>query len=239
VPIRAVSFDFHDTVALCPTWFQLEVRHLVSATHARLVADGHLPPGPEAADLDAAYRRLRLTIHEHGNERDAATCVHQVLAEFGQRASPEAVAATIEHLQRDALADLRPRPGVVAGIRRLAAAGLPVGITSNAVYHPFLGWSLDAFGLTASLRSVITSASCGYYKSRPEIYHRTAAALGVPLGDLVHIGDSFRFDVVPANGLGARTVWLNLTGGPPPQPGLADLIVEDLEQIADRVLALA
>jgi FMN phosphatase YigB (HAD superfamily) len=149
------------------------------------------------------------------------------------------VAEAIEYLQRAAFADLRPRPGVIEGIRRLAESGLPIGITSNAVYHPFLGWALDAFGLTSSLRSVISSASCGYYKSRPEIYHCTADALGVPFSDLVHIGDSFRFDVVPTHRLGARAVWLNLTGGPPPAADVADLIVEELEGIADHVLALA
>jgi FMN phosphatase YigB (HAD superfamily) len=85
---------------------------------------------------------------------------------------------------------------------------------------------------------VISSASCGYYKSRPEIFHCTAAALGVSTPELVHIGDSFRFDVVAINRLGARTVWLNLTGAPPPEDGVATLIVSDLDDLAAKILAL-
>jgi FMN phosphatase YigB (HAD superfamily) len=236
--VRAVSFDFHDTVAICPTWFQLEVRHLVSSTHARLVASGCLPAGPPAEQLDAAYRQLRLEIHEHGEEQDALGCVLTVFARLGVACPTPAVAEAIEQLQRATCHDLRPRPGAVEAIRRLADAGLPVGITSNAVYHPFLEWALAEFELTERLTSVITSASCGYYKSRPEIFQRTAAALGVPVADMVHIGDSFRFDVLSPGRLGARTVWLNLKGEPPPVADAATLVVASLDGLADKVLAL-
>jgi FMN phosphatase YigB (HAD superfamily) len=236
--IRAVSFDFHDTVAICPTWFQLEVRHLVSSTHARLVERGQLPPGPSAEQLDTAYRQLRLEIHEHGEEQDALNCVLTVFGRLGVACPALAAAEAIEQLQRETFHDLRPRPGAVEAIRRLAEAGLPVGVTSNAVYHPFLEWALAEFGLIDHLASVITSASCGYYKSRPEIYQRTAAALGVPVADLVHIGDSFRFDVLPPRRLGAGAVWLNLKGEPPPVADAATLVVASLDGLADKVLAL-
>ena len=234
----AVSFDFHDTVAICPHWFRLETRELVSATHAALVAQGVLPSGPDAADLDAAYRRLRLDIHEHGCERDAAGCVAAVFAEFGIGCPPEGVAAALETLQQATLAESEPRPGIVEAVHELAAAGVPIGITSNAVYHPFLLWTLERFGLLPSLGSVISSASCGFYKSRPEIFHATAAALGVAPAQLVHVGDSFRFDVVAARRAGVRAVWLNLTGQAPPEPGVADLIVTDLHGLAGKLLAL-
>jgi FMN phosphatase YigB (HAD superfamily) len=237
--VRAVSFDFHDTVAICPTWFQLEVRHLVSSTHARLVEGGHLPPGPAADALDAAYRQLRQEIHGHGDEQDALACLLTVFGRLGIDCPAGPAADAIEALQRATFHDLRPRPGVIEAIRQLTDAGLPVGITSNAVYHPFLEWALTEFGLTGRLASVITSASCGYYKSRPEIYHCTATALGVAVTDMVHIGDSFRFDVLTPRRLGAGAIWLNLKGEPPPVAGEATLIVDSLDGLADKVLALA
>src|SRR5688572_20982521 len=122
--IRAVSFDFHDTVAICPRWFQLETRHLVSATHAHLVEGGHLPPGLAAADLDATYRQLRLEIHEHGRESDAVACVVEVLRRAGVDCPLPAAAEAVELLQRATFAECRPRPGIVAAVRELAAAGL-------------------------------------------------------------------------------------------------------------------
>lgn len=234
----AVSFDFHDTIAIAPSWFQLEVRHLVSATHAALVAGGHLPPGPSASELDAAYRALRLEIHEHGHERDALGCVVEVLGRLDQECPAEPTAGVIEQLMVACLEDCRPRPGIAEAIRQLAEAGLPIGITSSAVYHPFLLWTLDRFGLSDSIRSVVTSASCGYYKSRPEIYQATAAALGVEPGGLIHIGDSFRWDVAAPHQLGIRPIWLNLQSSDPPQPELPALTITSLDGLAERVLQL-
>lgn len=235
--IRAVSFDFHDTVAICPTWFRLEVRHLVSATHAHLVAAGRLPAGPDAGVLDAAYRQLRQEIHTHGEEQDATGCVLTVFERLGIAITPVAVSDAIDTLMHATRADLRPRPGIVEAVLGLHRAGVPIGITSNAVYHPFLEWALAEFGLRDCLASVITSASCGYYKSRPEIFQQTAAALGVPLADLAHVGDSFRFDVLAAGRLGIRTVWLNLSGDPPPDD-TATLVVASLDGLAGKLLAL-
>lgn len=238
MPVRAVSFDFHDTLAICPDWFLLETRHLVSATYARLVEGGYLPDGHEAAALDLAYRELRLAIHEHGEEQDALNCALSVLARFDLAPPRQAVADTLDTLMRATLATCEPRPGVVAAMRELAEAGLPLGITSNAVYHPFLEWSLERFELRQAVRSVVSSASCGYYKSRPEIFHVTAGAVGVRVDEMVHIGDSFRFDIAPARALGARTIWLNLTGQPPPEENVADVEVTDLEGLSGKVLAL-
>jgi putative hydrolase of the HAD superfamily len=235
----AVSYDFHDTVAICPTWFQLETRHLVSSAHAELVRTGALADGPAPETLDAAYRQLRLAIHEHGNERDAVGCVLDVLTGLDIACSCEAVTAAVERLQRATLADCRPRPGIVEEIQQLSAAGVPIGITSNAVYHPFLLWALERFGLLPLLRSVISSASCGYYKSRAEIFHATAAALDTPPECVIHVGDSFRFDVVAARRAGLRAVWLNLKGEAPPDPDLADLIVTDLDGLAGKIQRLA
>ena len=235
---RAVSFDFHDTVAICPTWFQLEVRHLASVTHASLVSSGHSAGGPSHEALDAAYRQLRQEIHAHGNEQDALGCVMTVFRRLGIDCDQAVVADTIDTLMLATSADLRPRPGIQEVVLQLAALNLPMGITSNAVYHPFLEWALASFGIRDHFTSVITSASCGFYKSRPEIYAQTAAALGVPVGDLVHVGDSFRFDVLPVSRLGGRAVWLNLGGVEPPEPA-ATLVVPSLDGLVDRLLALA
>jgi FMN phosphatase YigB (HAD superfamily) len=236
--VRAISFDFHDTIAIAPSWFQLEVRQLVSATHATLVAEGHLNDGPSAEALDASYRQLRLEIHQHGQEHDALACVTEVLRRHAIACPLQPTAQIIERLMRGALADVRPRAGVIETIQRLSQAGLPIGITSSAVYHPFLLWTLETFGLTAYLRSIITSASCGFYKSRPEIYHCTASALGVAPSDLLHIGDSFRWDVAAPSRLGITTVWLNLKAEPSPEPGLAALTIDSYAGLADQLLRL-
>ena len=82
-------------------------------------------------------------------------------------------------------------------------------VVSSAIYHPFLESTLERFGILDAFEMVITSASCGYYKSRQEIYHHALDALGIAPGELVHVGDSLKYDVTTAGRLGVRTVWLN------------------------------
>jgi FMN phosphatase YigB (HAD superfamily) len=96
----------------------------------------------------------------------------------------------------------------VETVRALHDDGIRLGVVSSAVYHPFLEWSLEMFGIASAFTTVVTSASAGFYKSRPEIYRRAAEHLGVSPNRIVHVGDSLRFDVGGASRAGMGTVWL-------------------------------
>src|ERR1044072_4912047 len=68
----AISFDFHNTLADCPEWFELEVRHLPSAYltwHGE--RDSSTYSDALLADADDRYRTLRREIMDHGNELTA------------------------------------------------------------------------------------------------------------------------------------------------------------------------
>ena len=110
---------------------------------------------------------------------------------------------------RATLHDLAPVPGALELIRDLTRSGVLLGIVSSAVYHPFLVWSLDAFGISGSFATVVTSASAGYYKSRTEIYAHALEQLRVDPARSVHVGDSWRWDAGTAKLAGMKTVWLN------------------------------
>src|SRR3712207_5803178 len=128
----AVTFDFHNTLAVCDEWFELEVRHLASSFLRWQSARAGDPPDQQVlSEADAAYRRLRLAIIEHGDELAAETCVARVLAELGQPVDPAAIAEGVAALMREALAAVRPMPGAVATVRELAAAEIPLGIISS------------------------------------------------------------------------------------------------------------
>jgi len=235
----AVTFDFHDTLARCDRWFELEVRDLVPA-FLRWRADlNGKPTDPVLLDEAAvAYRRLRLQVIEDGRELTAESCMARVLVELGISVPEDEVARGVERLMRDRLDEVEPVPGAVALVEALSAAGVPLGIVSSAVYHPFLEWTLARFGLQDAFGVVTTSASAGFYKSRPEIYWQTLAALGAPAALSVHVGDSHRFDVQGARRAGMRTVWLRSSGTEEPTGDPADLTVGGLEGLAPRVLAL-
>jgi HAD superfamily hydrolase (TIGR01509 family) len=206
---QAITFDFHNTLATCPEWFELEVRRLPSSFLRWWAGrDGrHFDPA-QLEEADARYRQLRHEIIEHGNELTAEACLEQVFAAMRLQVAEDEVRSGVAYLMREALAGATPIPGAVATVREIHQAGIPIGIVSSAVYHPFLEWTLAAFGIRDAFDVVITSASAGFYKSRAELYVLAAELLAATPERMVHVGDSFRFDVAGANRAGMGTVWL-------------------------------
>lgn len=206
---EAVTFDFHNTLARCDRWFHLEIRDLVPAFllwHARQnntsVSEATFERSVEL------YRKIRLDIMDHGVERDAAACVGMVTRELGFTFEPDVIERGLQETMQETLADCTPIEGVVPAVRALRDQGIKLGVVSSAVYHPYLEWSLAGFGIADAFDVIVTSASCGFYKSRTDIYETTLKALGVRPEHAVHVGDSHRFDVETAAKLGMRTVWL-------------------------------
>jgi HAD superfamily hydrolase (TIGR01509 family) len=206
---QAITFDSHNTLATCPEWFELEVRRLPSS-FLRWWAerDGrHVAPA-QLDEADDRYHQLRHEIIEHGNELTAEACLEQVFGAMRLQVAEDDVRIGVAYLMREALAGATPIPGAVATVREIQQAGIPIGIVSSAVYHPFLEWTLETFGIRDAFDVVITSASAGFYKSRAELYVHAAELLAATPERMVHVGDSFRFDVAGANRAGMGTVWL-------------------------------
>jgi beta-phosphoglucomutase-like phosphatase (HAD superfamily) len=189
---QAITFDFHNTLAACPEWFELEVKTLPSAFLGWWVAlRGAAVDIASFDDADCQYRELRRDIMEHGNELTAEACLEQVFAEM-----------------------------------HLAISG-----------DDILEWTLESFGLRDALQVVITSASAGFYKSRPEIFLHAAAALSADPRRTVHVGDSLRYDVGGASRVGMGTVWLRRDDARrSDDPYTPDLTLETLESSSPRIL---
>jgi HAD superfamily hydrolase (TIGR01509 family) len=235
---QAISFDFHNTLATCPEWFELEVRHLPSAfLHWWSDRDGRrLAPGI-LDEADARYRQLRQEIIEHGNELTAETCLEYVFTAMRLPVSEDDVRSGVEDLMRGALAGAAPIPGAVATVREIYQAGVRIGIVSSAVFHPFLEWTLESFGIRDAFDVVITSASAGFYKSRAELYVHAAERLRATPEQMVHVGDSLRFDVGGASRAGMGTVWLRGDRIEPEDPSIRpDLILTTLVEAAPQIL---
>jgi HAD superfamily hydrolase (TIGR01509 family) len=235
---QAITFDFHNTLATCPEWFELEVRHLASSflrwwsdRDVRRLAPGVLD------EADARYRQLRQEIMEHGNELTAEACLENVFGAMGLHVSEDDVRSGVAELMRGALAGAAPIRGAVATVREIHRAGVPIGIVSSAVFHPFLEWTLESFGLRDAFDVVITSASAGFYKSRAELYVHAAELLGAIPEQMVHIGDSFRFDVGGASRAGMATVWLRGDRIESEDPSIRpDLVLTTLVEAAPQIL---
>lgn len=237
---QAITFDFHNTLASCPEWFEFEVRRLPSAFLRWRAAARAAQLDAALADIaDARYRELRRDIIEHGNELTAEACLHTVFAALSVAIPAKDIDEGVEHVMRSALAGASPVPGAVETVHAIHEAGVSMGIVSSAVYHPFLEWTLSAFGIRNHIKAIITSASAGFYKSRPELYWHAADVLQVTPDSIVHVGDSLRFDVGGANRAGMGTVWLQANGAVPGEHAIVpDLTVRSLEAAAPEILAL-
>ena len=237
---QAITFDFHNTLAACPEWFELEVRHLPSS-FLRWWSDrgGRLLAPALLDEADARYRQLRHEIIDHGNELTAEACLEHVFGAMQLQVSEDDVRRGVADLMRGALAGATPIPGAVATVREIHRSGVPVGIVSSAVYHPFLEWTLEAFGIRDAIDVVITSASAGFYKSRAELYVHAAELLGASPESMVHVGDSFRFDVAGANRAGMGTVWLRDDRSQSEDPSIRpDLTLTTLVAAAPEILTV-
>lgn len=211
--MQIVTFDFHNTVAHCDPWFDLEIRDLPAAVLADL-ASRRLLESSDAleAEATAAYRSLRKDVMDTGIEKDARTCVEEVFAQLSIDAPSAAIPQAIDDLMRACMTALSPVPGAVGTISSLIDRNVPVGIVSSAVYHPFLEWALEDFGLLDRLSFVATSASIGYYKSDTRIYHHAYELANATVGLGVHVGDSPRWDIATARDAGLGTVLYTAPG---------------------------
>lgn len=235
---RAITFDFHNTLAACPEWFELEVRTLPSAFLSWRAGRQHRPLSAEtAAEADTRYRELRRDIMEHGNELTAEACLAHVFTRMDLDVPESDIQSGVAVLMRGALAGVSPIPGAIATVRELHATGVPVGVVSSAVYHPFLEWTLDAFGVLDAFQVVVTSASAGFYKCRPEIFLHAADALGSDPRRMVHVGDSLRFDVGGASRAGMGAVWLRTEDGRHGDDGFVpDLTLDTLVSAGPKIM---
>ena len=204
-----VTFDFHNTLASCDRWFQLEIARFAAEVYTALTP-AHTPPQrqlPET-DLIGAYRAVRQEVIASGHEKDALASVMATFAALGIEADPLDVAHAIDRLMHEAADDIAPIPGAPETVRALRERDITLAVVSSAIYPPFLDWTLEAFGIRDAFTEVVTSASAGIYKSNPAIYQHALDLTGFSAPESVHIGDSPRWDATTAKEAGMRTVLL-------------------------------
>jgi FMN phosphatase YigB (HAD superfamily) len=238
VPDRVVTFDFHNTIAHAESWFAIEIRGLPGAfLDWRAGLDGDLADPELVIEGNALYRLLRGSIHRHGHELTAEQCIDIVLRRLGYFEPASIIDEGTEAIMRASLSDIAPVPGVIDTIETLAGDDVMLGIVSSAVYHPFLLWTLEEFGVAQHFSAVTTSASAGYYKTRPEIYWDALSQLDADPAGVYHLGDSYQFDVLGSRRAGMRSGWYQRPGATPPEDtGAPDLVFGDFAGIGNQLL---
>lgn len=106
----------------------------------------------------------------------------------------------------------KPFPDSVAALADLRATGFRLGALSNIDEASFAGVT-EAAGLRFDV--AVTAERAGAYK--PDHAHFKTAladlqAMGIPAGRVLHVAQSRRADIVPANALGLTCVWVDRPG---------------------------
>jgi putative hydrolase of the HAD superfamily len=131
-------------------------------------------------------------------------------------------------------------PAVADGMRAIAALGIPLGIVSNsdgsvqgALRRLGICYATDTQATDGhappadgcvEVAVVIDSEVVGVAKPDPEIFRFALDALGVPASeDVLHVGDSLRYDVGGALAAGLRPVHLDPYGFCPMPDGHAHI----------------
>jgi putative hydrolase of the HAD superfamily len=81
--------------------------------------------------------------------------------------------------------------------------GLKIGLISNAGRSVgAYARMLESFGIARYFDSLTISCEVGFLKPRREIFEASLAALDVEPGEVIHVGDSFKADIVGATSMG-------------------------------------
>lgn len=208
-PFRTVLFDFHNTLATCDPWLELEIRTLPSLAITCLVELESLPPqGPGVGErATRLFRGLRQGVRESGIELSAVEGTERVLKEMHFHVPRALLEDVVAELENDCLESLEVVPGANIALARLREAGYNLGIVSSAGYPSFVEQALEILGLRTYFSEVVTSAGEGIYKSNPEIFLRAVKRLGSAPSEAVHIGDHAVYDVQTAQRAGLSAIW--------------------------------
>lgn len=206
---KVVLFDFHNTLATCDAWLELEIKTLPGLVLQRLVETGvieeeHLG-GVESAT--ALFKALRQRVRESGREISAVEGASEVLREMGHDLPSAEVEDAVAELEYACLPGVEMLPEADHALERLRDAGYRLGVVSSAGYPPFVELALEKIGLRSFFSEVVTSAGEGLYKSDPELFRRAADLLGAAPQEAIHVGDHPAFDVEAAKAAGLSTIW--------------------------------
>jgi len=170
-------------------------------------------------------------------EMDLVAAAASAYADLGIELDEHTLDALMAMEQRAWWQGVHVVPDAVATLDALRAAGVRVGLCSNAPYRVrSLHEQLDHVGLRPHLDAVTFSAEVGWRKPAPQIFGAALAALGVDAGSTVMVGDSPREDVAGAKRAGLRAVLYAPVGTPPASGSTPpDARVEALSDLVDLI----
>jgi FMN phosphatase YigB (HAD superfamily) len=205
VPLRAVTFDFWNTIAQVPPGTMPEVRRRAVAAACE---EGEL--GIEVEVLAAALDEVRLRwerswaegVHLHPRE-GAELLVRTLGVEDGaERPVAEAFLNAGREVELELAPEIRPALEALRGRGLRIGIVCDVGFSGGAVLRDLLARE----GLLEHFDGWSFSDETGHYKPAPQPFEAALGSLGARPQEAMHVGDLRRTDIAGAAALGMRTV---------------------------------
>ena len=244
--IRLVTFDFWDTLVV-DSPENLRAQQALRVTAIRRALHDARAPVTEA-QAEEIHERSGLVLAERfwSQNRDPSPAQQlRIVLEtrepgIAAQLSPAAFAAALDAYISPVLSHPPElSPGAHRAVKELAARGVQLGIVSNTGRTPgvILRRVLERHGVLRYFGPIAYSDEIGVRKPEAEIFRAALAGAGVEPAESLHIGDNPDADVVGARASGMRAA--HYTAGVRMASVEADLIVLDLETLADQVFRVA
>jgi FMN phosphatase YigB (HAD superfamily) len=237
--IRAVTFDFWETIAGALPGAMMQARHqaILEACEA---CDVEVESELLMSSLEEAWLRWESSwsAGRHFHPSEGAAMLVRALGIEG--AAEETVRKAFLTGARGAR--LKTAPGIGPCLEALGERGVSIGIVCDVGLSggELLRGLLDREGLLHHFSGWGFSDEVGHYKPAPQIFEAALGALDASPGEAIHVGDLRRTDVAGAAALGMRTVrYRGLQDDPDRGTGIeAEFILDshrELPAIVDRI----
>lgn len=204
-PVKAVTFDFWNTIAREPpgTMAAARQRAVAAACEARGVEVEARLLAVSLEEVASSYHRS-WSAGTHFHPREGAEMLVGALGVEG--AAREMVAEAFLTAGRGASLELSP--GIRSCLEALSEREIRLGIVCDVGFTggELLRGFLDREGLLEHFSGWAFSDEVGHYKPSPRIFEAALDALGARPAEAAHVGDLRRTDIAGARGIGMRTV---------------------------------
>lgn len=209
-PVAGALFDYGETLA----GFERPDAALAEAyerIREQLQQQGLQPPLAETL-LHDVHDRVEEEFDRHcrsGNleEINLVDVARRAYADLGLRLTAAELDTYLRMEQEAWWTGVHIRPDAISTLEALRAAGIRVGLCSNAPYRVrSMHDQLAHFGLRQHLDAVTFSGEVGWRKPHERIFRAALSALGTSSGETVMVGDSERDDIAGAHAVGMRAV---------------------------------
>ena len=194
MPLKAIVFDlFHTLTGLESEW-------------------SDLPWTSDVLGIDRAVWNAALHTRSRwrlaGEEKDPYRIVARLAREIDPALTDETLRRAVEVRTARFRHSLSRVPAAnVAALRRLRAAGLRLGLISNADVMEVAAWADSP--LAGLFDAEVFSCLVGCVKPEPEIFARCLEALEVTAQESIFVGDGSSDELIGAKAVGMKTVFVS------------------------------